>query len=247
MAMRPRWCSFLAAVLLACVAQVLGDLIATGESYRHFIKEDQDPAWDSSGKDELSEAGYNMIPIVSGMMDAETLVWPTPVGAVWLHAIPFFRKVDFASRYNISTVWPYCQNQHECYVYSQPSNAEGPITINFPDGIAAFDFYLDLALDCVKETNKTVPCTLSAYTTQGDANIKPAATLERDVHSICDSPFVGQYFGLYADDMAADITGIGIHCEGSLPQVLGLVRIAEHPEKPVLSLQKPSQDQFLEM
>lgn len=232
----------------------------------------------------------------AGMMDAETLVWPTPVGAVWLHAIPFFRKVDFASRYNISTVWPYCQNQHECYVYSQPSNAEGPITINFPDGIAAFgqypgctkpalveridtagkrspqlisvllmimlldafgcalsslppsaDFYLDLALDCVKETNKTVPCTLSAYTTQGDANIKPAATLERDVHSICDSPFVGQYFGLYADDMAADITGIGIHCEGSLPQVLGLVRIAEHPEKPVLSLQKPSQDQFLEM
>ena len=71
-------------------------------------------------------------------MDAETLVWPTPVGAVWLHAIPFFRKVDFALRYNISTVWPYCQNQHECYVYSQPSDAEGPITINFPEGIAAF-------------------------------------------------------------------------------------------------------------
>ena len=78
------------------------------------------------------------INLPAGMMDTETLVWPTPVGAVWLHAIPSFRKVDFASRYNISTVWPYCQNQHECYVYSQPSDAEGPITINFPDGIAAF-------------------------------------------------------------------------------------------------------------
>ena len=74
----------------------------------------------------------------AGMTDAETLVWPTPVGAVWLHAIPYFRKVDFASRYDISTVWPYCQNQHECYVYSQPSDAEGPIMINFPEGIAAF-------------------------------------------------------------------------------------------------------------
>ena len=34
MAMMLRWCSFLAVVLLACIAQVLGDLIATGESYR---------------------------------------------------------------------------------------------------------------------------------------------------------------------------------------------------------------------
>ena len=109
------------------------------------------------------------------------------------------------------------------------------------------DLYLDLALDCIKETNKTVPCTLSAYSTQGDANMKPAATLERDVQSICDSPFVGQYFGIYADDKAADITRIGIHCEGSLPQVLGLVRISEHPVKPKLSLQKPSQDQSLDM
>ena len=92
-----------------------------------------------------------------------------------------------------------------------------------------------------------MPCTLSAYSKQGDANIRPAATLERDVQSICDSPFVGQYFGIYADDKAADITRIGIHCEGSLPQVLGLVRIAEHPEQPVLRLQKHSQQQLLDM
>ena len=44
---------------------------------RHFIKEDQDPAWDSSGKDELSEAGYNMIPIVSGqrMLAVPSALW----------------------------------------------------------------------------------------------------------------------------------------------------------------------------
>ncbi len=127
-------------------------------------------------------------------------VLPTIHGVIGFDAEPVLYKTDLFKAYEQITPWPYCQALKECVVYRQKQQAHPtPITIYLPPNTTAFDFYLDLGIDCVTTLNVSATCVVQAYSScTGDVG----ATIKGPVESICSSPKVGKYYGFYSDAAA---------------------------------------------
>jgi hypothetical protein len=160
-----------------------------------------------------------MIAVDGGTLaDAAAATIDTPLGPLHITSDPALYKKDFHISYNIPTPWPYCKGLSACLVYSQveaPPYAS-PITLKLPPGVSAVDFYLDAGIDCVETLKAYVKCSIKLQ--PGNVEVKGG------LWSICDSPFVGRYFGFY-DSEGGPIDSLEITCKSAYPNVLGLLRI----------------------
>ena len=162
-----------------------------------------------------------MITVNGGTIDAAAESIDTPLGAISITSDPPLFKKDFHLSYDIPTPWPYCKGLSACLVYSQveaPPYA-APISLKFPPGVSAVDFYLDAGIDCVETLKAFVKCSIKLQ--PGHVEVQGA------LWSICDSPFVGKYFGFY-DSKRKSIDSLEITCKSKYPNVLGLLRIGSH-------------------
>lgn len=150
----------------------------------------------------------------------------TPKGPMSLTAdVPFILQ-EFHEAYGLDTIWPYCQSISQCWVYVQQDNpaSKAPVTLTLPPGTSAVDLYIDAAIDCVKTLRALVKC--KAVVQPGGVEVKFR------FESICASPFVGKYFGLF-DDSGESINSVMLRCKSTAPMALGLVRVGSKQQAAV--------------
>lgn len=187
------------------------------QTYRIYVSKEREQAW-IDGYDEIAEQGFAMTRILTGDLDSPVSLLDTPFGPLGLDAEPLLLKQDFHIRYAIPTYWPYCQSLSRCIVYSQQENTDPstPLKLKLPDGVGAVDFYLDAAIDCITTLSVTLSCTLTVQ----PGNVSKTQTL----NSICDSPLVGTYFGVY-DASGGNVSDLSVTCESAYPRAVALLRL----------------------
>lgn len=208
---------FLLLLAVAFPVRINGAIETFSHTYREYAGEGKDPAW-VDGKDTLTNLGYAMQAVTSGELNKPVKILSTPLGNASIEATPGLVTMDFHVAYGIGTFWPYCQSMERCLVYSQQDNTDPaqPVTLELPHGVQAFDFYVDIAIDCETVLELTAVCTAIAQPGGASITVKLA--------SVCGSPFVGSYFGFATTD-GSSINSLSVTCGSPFARMLGLLRV----------------------
>lgn len=203
------------------------DILYVPDTYRKFAGDGKDPAW-VDAYDTLTTMGFHMRPVQGGAIDSPSTVIPTDLGDIQVDSDPSLYKFDLHSKYDIPTIWPYCESLESCLVYTQVEEVDPvkAITLALPANVGAIDFYIDAAIDCVNTTKARLVCTVTVNDDSGQE-----LKVREPLYSICDKADVGKYFGFFSNLKGGQLTKVEVKCTTPYARVLGLVRIAKSKKK----------------